>query len=100
MTQVSKLPGFVFLYIARGLSTFKVKEYIISSTSHFEEITPGYNPKGLNCDDLTMVSCLVYDIQEQCCRIEDLQTAKTQLSETLFSVFHHVISDAPVTKGV
>ena len=45
------------------------------------------------------MSALVYDIQQQYAREEDVETAKKSLDETLFSVFHHVISEAPVTKG-
>ena len=53
----------------------------------------------MNFDDLNLVSALVYDIQQQYAREEDVETAKKSLDETLFSVFHHVISEAPVTKG-
>ena len=55
--------------------------------------------QGLNFDDLNLVSALVYDIQQQYAREEDVEIAKKSLDETLFSVFHHVISEAPVTKG-
>ena len=55
--------------------------------------------QGLNFDDLNLISSLVYDIQQQYAREEDVELAKKSLDETLFSVFHHVISEAPVTKG-
>ncbi|XP_063681159.1 uncharacterized protein LOC134816304 isoform X3 [Bolinopsis microptera] len=56
--------------------------------------------QGLNFDDLNLVSSLVYDIQQQFAREEDVELARKTLDETLFSVFHHVISEAPVTKDL
>ena len=71
--------------------------YILSSVLKLTTIIIFY--QGLNFDDLNLVSSLVYDIQQQFAREEDVELARKTLDETLFSVFHHVISEAPVTKG-
>ena len=51
-------------------------------------------------DDLQILSCLIYDIQGQYARTEELGKARKDLEEMLFSVFHNIISDAPCTKGM